>query len=109
MRMGRERKIVLGSSLEWNLKIMLLVLCAFIIIYTVAYTGGKIQRLCLVSNKTLKKAKGFKLFCTCEGLDGHIMSSKVEYPSSGSQRSENHASVSRRASTAPLPVPEVNL
>jgi len=32
-----------------------------------------------------------KLFCTCEGLDGHTVSSEVEYPSSVSQRSGNHA------------------
>lgn len=62
------------------------------------------RRLCLVSNKTLKKAGRLKLFCTYEQLDRPVMSSKVEYPSSGSQRSENHASISRKASTAPSPV-----
>lgn len=40
-RMGRDRKRFLGSSLEWNLKHLLLALNAFIIVYTVVYTGGK--------------------------------------------------------------------
>ena len=52
MRMGGERKKFLDSSLEWNLKCVLLVLYALIIIYTVVYTGGKVHILCLVSNKT---------------------------------------------------------
>lgn len=64
---------------------------------------GKIQELCLGSNKTLKKAEGLKLLCTL------IMSSEVEYPSSGIQRAENHASVSRKASTTPFPVPKADL